>query len=493
MKAAIYARYSSDLQREESIEAQLLECRKFAAKHGMVVVKEYVDEAVSGQTDNREAFQQMIEDAQKKMFDVIIVHKVDRFARNRYDAAVYKALLEKDGVKVIYAAQPIDDTPEGLLLEGILESFAEYYSRNLATEVLKGLKQNALKAQFNGGFAPLGYDIINKQYVINEKEAQIVREIFNLYLQGYGYKKIAEILNSKGYRNKQGKPFVANSIGPILQNEKYAGIYTFNKTRRKYYHGKRNMKRKKPESEVIRIEDAIPAIISKEMFEAVQREIKRRAPQRGTSAKVREYLLSGLVFCLCGHRMVGYAQKRTKESERYFYYRCEKCQNSIKAEELEHQAIEVVKNQIFSDIDNLIAKIKDYIDKKEANVPNELRYLEKELRNTEQQMNNIVNMIAQGVASIQLGKKLQELETYAEGIKIRISELKNANKVNIEEIKKWLLELKQKFEQQENIKTILSLFIDRIVVSKDSVDFYTVVKKNLNNCAGRNGAEGMAH
>ena len=482
MKAASYARFSSDMQREESIEAQLMENRKYAEKHGIIIVKEYIDEAVSGQTDNRDAFQQMMEDAKKKLFDVIIVHKVDRFARNRYDAAIYKSMLTKYGVRVVYAAQPIDDTPEGSLLEGILEAFAEYYSKNLATEVLKGQKQNAFKAQFNGGFAPLGYDIVDKQYVINEKEAKIVREIFDLYLQGYGYKKIAEILNSKGYKNKQGKPFVYNSIPSILTNEKYAGIYVFNKTQRKYHNGKRNLKRKKPEHEIIRVEGGVPAIVPKEIFEAVQREMKRRAPERGKPQTIREYLLSGLVYCSCGNKMSGYSQKRSKDSENYyFYYRCTKCQNSIRAEDVERKVLNVIQTEIFNDIDGLMAKIVDYVSQKEAGIPEELKYLQNELKNTETQINNIVNMITNGIASIQLGKKLQELELYAEGIKNRISEIDVKEKLPTDAIKKWLLELKEKFEKNEDVKQILPIFIDKVIVNKDNILVQTGIKKNLNN------------
>jgi site-specific DNA recombinase len=482
MKAVIYARYSSDMQREESIEAQLMENRKYAEKHGIIIVKEYIDEAASGQTDNREAFQQMMEDAKKKLFDVIIVHKVDRFARNRYDAAIYKSMLMKYGIKVVYSAQPIDDTPEGSLLEGILEAFAEYYSKNLATEVLKGQKQNAFKAQFNGGFAPLGYDIVNKQYVVNEKEAQIVKEIFDLYLQGYGYKKVAEILNSKGYKNKQGKPFVYNSIPSILTNEKYAGIYVFNKTQRKYHKGKRNLKRKKPEHEIIRVEGGVPAIVPKEIFEAVQREIRKRAPERGKPQTIREYLLSGLVYCSCGSKMSGYSQKRSKDSENYyFYYRCTKCQNSIRAEELEKKVIEFVKTNIFNNIDELVNQIEKYVTQKESDLPNELKYLQRELKETEQQINNIVDMVAKGVASMQLAKKLQELEAYAEGIKNRLAELQNSNKISTTEIKSWLILLKQKFEHDEDIKNILPIFIDRIVVAKDNIEILAGIKKNLSN------------
>src|SRR5699024_9736064 len=148
IRAASYARFSSDNQREESVEAQLADNKKYAIKNNIVIVKEYIDRALTGRTDNREDFQQIITDAKKDKFDVVIVHKVDRFARNRYDSAIHKHTLKKHGVKVMYSAQAIDDSPEGVLMEGMLESFAEYYSLNLAQEVMKGMKQNAKKAKF---------------------------------------------------------------------------------------------------------------------------------------------------------------------------------------------------------------------------------------------------------------------------------------------------------------------------------------------------------
>lgn len=295
MRAVAYARFSSDNQREESIEAQIMDIKKYALKNNITVLREYVDEAISGRTFERKSFKRMIEDAKKNMFDLILVHKVDRFARNRYDAAIYKSILKKHNIKIKYVMQPIDDSPEGNLMEGILESFAEYYSENLANEVMKGLKINAKKAQFNGGYPPLGYDIAeDKTYIINEREARIVREIFDLYLDGIGYKKIADILNNKGYKNKRGKPFVFNSIPTILKNDKYCGIYTYNKTSRKYKNGRRNLKKYNKDEDIIRVEDGIPKIISKEKFNTAQQEIKKRTKSRGKKIAVREYILSGL-------------------------------------------------------------------------------------------------------------------------------------------------------------------------------------------------------
>lgn len=476
-KAASYARFSSDNQREESVEAQLYDNKKYAMKNNTIIVKEYVDRALTGRTDNREAFQQMIADAKKGHFDTVVVHKVDRFARNRYDSAIYKHNLKKHGVKVVYSAQAIDDSPEGVLMEGMLESFAEYYSLNLAQEVMKGMKENAKQAKFNGGIPPLGYDVDeNKNYIINEKEAYIVKEIFDLYLGGHGYKSIASILNAKGYTNKHGKPFVFNSIPGILKNPKYAGIYEFNKTSREYGDdGKRNIKKYKDEKDIIRHENAIPNIIPMEVFNMTQEELQRRARGRGKSKALRDYFLSGITVCgKCNRKMTGHSQRRVAGGEPYFYYRCTGCSNSIRCEVIEEKVLNELDELIFSDLDNILDKIHEYILENQKEVPKELKYLQNELKKTNDEIENIVNLIVKGIGSLELGKKLEQLEDYREMVQDRI------NIVNVEanipelELKEWLLSVKNDFDKRIDLKRIVSSFVREIRIYEETyeIDFF---------------------
>ena len=156
MKAVIYARYSSDSQREESIEGQLRECTAFAEKNGMTVLRHYIDRAYAAKTDDRPEFQNMIKDSGKKLFDVVIVWKLDRFARNRYDSARYKAMLKRNGVKVVSATEVISEGAEGIILEAVLAGYAEYYSADLSEKVIRGMTDNALKAKFTGGTTTVG-------------------------------------------------------------------------------------------------------------------------------------------------------------------------------------------------------------------------------------------------------------------------------------------------------------------------------------------------
>ncbi|MCR2045527.1 recombinase family protein, partial [Anaerosalibacter massiliensis] len=477
IKAASYARFSSDHQREESVEAQLYGNKKYAMKNNIIIVKEYIDRAMTGRTDNREAFQAMMSDAKKGYFDIIIVHKVDRFARNRYDSAVYKHNLKKHGVKVVYSAQTIDDSPEGVLMEGMLESFAEYYSLNLGQEVMKGLKENAKKAQFNGGIPPLGYDVNKyKKYVINDKESYIVKEIFDLYLSGKGYKQIANILNSKGYKNKRGKPFVFNSIPSILKNKKYIGVYEFNKTSRSYGDdGKRNVKKYKDEKDIIRLENAIPKIIPMEVFNMAQEELQRRAKGRGKSKALRDYFLSGITVCgKCNRKMTGHSQRRIKGGEPYFYYRCTGCNNSIRCEVIEKKVLDELNELIFSDLDSILDKIHKYILENQKKTPKELKYLQNELEKTNEEIENIVNLIVKGVGSLELGKKLEQLEEYREMIQDRINIVNVKAAVPESELREWLLNVKKDLDKGTNLKKIVSSFVREIRIYEETyeIDFF---------------------
>ena len=147
-RAAIYARFSSNNQREESIDAQVRAITEYANKNGYVIVKSYIDEAFSATTDQRPAFLEMIKECEDDIFDVILIHKLDRFARNRYDSAIYKRMIQDNDIRLISVLENIDDSPESVMLESTLEAVAEYFSRNLAREVRKGLKENALKPAF---------------------------------------------------------------------------------------------------------------------------------------------------------------------------------------------------------------------------------------------------------------------------------------------------------------------------------------------------------
>lgn len=301
MNAVIYARYSSDKQTEQSIEGQLRYCEQYANQHGYNIIDTYIDRAISGTSDNRPSFQKMIADSSKKQFQFVIVWKLDRFSRNRYDSAIYKNKLKKNGVKVLSATEGIGEGDESIILEAVLEAMAETYSRQLSQNVRRGLKESALKANSTGGTVPLGYRLENGKLVIDERTALAVKSIFKQYSEGVSKTKIAEDLNKRGYRTRQGKPFTVNSFSTILQNRKYLGTYHYDD---------------------IEIEGGCPALIDEALFNKCceRAKLNKRAPGHGKAAA--EYLLNGKAFCgYCGSPMVG-DSGTSKTGNRYYYYSC---------------------------------------------------------------------------------------------------------------------------------------------------------------------------
>lgn len=215
-RAVIYARYSSDRQSEQSIEGQVHVCTDFAKNNDYVIVGSYIDRAMTGTNDNRAEFQQMIKDSAKNKFEYILVYKLDRFSRNRYDSVMNKSILKKNGVKLVSATEPISEKPEGIILESLLEGMAEYYSVELSQKVKRGMKESRSKGLFTGGNRMYGYDIINQRYVINEEEASIIRRIFREYTSGIRIKEIVNSLNNEGIRTLLGKKMTPGRVSYIL-------------------------------------------------------------------------------------------------------------------------------------------------------------------------------------------------------------------------------------------------------------------------------------
>ena len=262
MKAVIYARYSSDSQREESIEGQIRECTAFAEKNGITILRHYIDRAYSAKTDNRPEFQNMIKDSSKKLFDMVIVWKLDRFARNRYDSARHKATLKKNGVKVVSATEVISDGAEGIILESVLEGYAEYYSADLSEKVIRGLTDNALKCKYNGGTLPIGYIIDEEQHFqIDPLAAPFVLDAFKKYDKGATMTEIRDWLNESGVINSRGQPLNYGSVQSMLKNRRYIGEFKYRD---------------------IIVPDGIPVIGPQELFDRVQKKMEqnKKAPAR---------------------------------------------------------------------------------------------------------------------------------------------------------------------------------------------------------------------
>ena len=249
-KVVIYARFSSEKQNEQSIDGQLRYCTAYATQHQMEIVHSYIDRATSGRsTKNRDEFLQMIEDSKKRGFSKILVWKLDRFARNRYDAAIYRKQLEQYNVKLVSVTENMGDGPEALIMEAIVEAMAQMYSQVLSQNVIRGMRESALNGQSTGGVIPLGYKIQDKKLTINYETAPAAKYIFESFLNGISYKEIADNLNNRGYKTTSGKAFNKNSFHRLLKNPVYIGTYQY--------------------MDIIK-ENAVPAIIDKDTFDKVQ-------------------------------------------------------------------------------------------------------------------------------------------------------------------------------------------------------------------------------
>lgn len=392
--AVIYARYSSSGQREESIEGQLRECHEFARRNGLTVVGEYTDKALTGRTDKRPDFQRMLRDSERGVFKAVICWKMDRFARNRYDSAMYKYKLKKNGVRIFYAKESIPEGPEGIILESVMEGYAEYYSENLSQNVKRGYYDSALELK------TLGQTVLglrkgpDGRFEIDPATAPIVRRIFEEYAAGDSAKEIYTRLNNEGYRTSRGGLFNKNSLRRILQNEKYIGVYEYKD---------------------IRVEGGIPAIVDRELFDKVQAMVKRhhRAPaaQRETS-----FLLTSKLFCgHCGEPMTGDGGTG-RSGKVYYYYTCNgrrahKCQKERAAKDwIERLVVNELVDLIHSDdfVNEVADRCMEFQQREKDQ--SALHALEARQKENEKAIKNMLAAIEAGIITPSTKSRLMELE-----------------------------------------------------------------------------------
>ena len=410
MKAIIYARYSSAGQREESIEGQIRECTSYAEKHGFTVVDHYIDKALSGKTDKRPAFQKMMRDSESQKFQAVIMYTLDRFARNRYDSALYKARLKRNGVQVLYAMQPISDDPEGIILESVLEGFAEYFSANLSRNVRRGMMENALKGLAPAGNSRfLGYRINEeKKFEIDPHEALIVKTIFEMYADGKKRKEIVDYCNSKGWKTSRGIDFSYNSLPSILDNDRYTGVYRYMD---------------------VEIEGGIPPIIDRELFERVQKKKKRSYRGRTGVVAPDGYLLTTKLFCgHCGAPMLGESGK-SKSGKMYFYYKCfskkkggDCDKKPEKKDVIENAIIKYTVEEVLTDknIEIISKKVAEILEK-ESNDKSNLIFLQQSLKDVEFSTSNLLKAIEQGIVTPTTKSRLFDLEEEKAELEILIA------------------------------------------------------------------------
>ena len=392
--AVIYARYSSSGQREESIEGQLRECRAFAKRNGFRIVGEYVDKALTGKTDKRPDFQRMLHDSDRGIFKAVICWKLDRFARNRYDSAIHKYKLKKNGVRLYSAKEMIPEGPEGIILESVMEGYAEYYSENLSQNIKRGNYDNALERK------TLGHKLLglrrgsDGRYEIDPATAPIVLRIFEEYAAGEPAKDICERLNAEGYHTSRGAQFNKNSLRSILKNEKYVGVYEYRD---------------------IRDENGIPPIVSRELYEKCQ--IKLAEHHHSPSAqRDTPFLLTAKLFCgHCGEPMTGDGGTG-KSGKTYYYYTCnnrkrKKCNKERAPKDwIEKLVVDELVALVHSDdfVNEVADRCMEYQSREKDR--SALHALEARQRENEKAINNMLAAIEAGIITPSTKSRLVELE-----------------------------------------------------------------------------------
>ena len=456
MTAVIYARYSSDNQREESIEGQIRECTAYAEKNGITIVKHYIDRALSAKTDNRPEFQQMIKDSEKRLFGIVLVWKLDRFARNRYDSAHYEYQLERNHVKLVSATEPISEGPAGIMVKSMLTGMAEYYSAELSEKVVRGMTENVLKGKYNGGTIPIGYTVDEEKFFqIDPLKAPFVVEVFQRYNDGATMKELMNWLNDSGVTTNRNQKFTYNSIQTLLTNRRYIGENRFKD---------------------IVMPDSIPVIIEKELFDSVQDKIakNRRAPARHKAED--DYLLTTKLFCgMCGAMMFGECGTSRNKNVHHYY----KCANAKRTKTCKKKTVrkewleDLVVNETMKMIrdDDSIQSIVDAVMILQEQENTVLPLLEKQMKDIENGIENLLNAIQAGVLTSSTKGRLEKLEAQQKELEIRIAEEKLAKpKVSAEFVKFWLTNFRK---LDPNVKshreTLINTFVNAVYLYDEKV------------------------
>ena len=457
MKAVIYARYSSDSQREESIEGQLRECTEYAERNGITILRSYIDRALSARTADRPEFQNMIKDSEQKLFDVVLIWKLDRFSRDRYDSAHYKRILKKNGVKVVSVKENISDGPEGIILESMLEGYAEYYSAELSEKVVRGMTDNALKCKFNGGMMPIGYVIDAEQHFqIDPLTAPFVLEAFKRYDGGETISSIMNWLNEQGLTNTRGRKMTFNSVGHILHNRRYIGEFRYR--------------------DVI-VPDGIPAIVPQDLFDRVQEKLakNKKAPARHKAED--DYLLTTKLFCgYCGAYLCG-ESGTSRTGKVHHYYKCvsvkkkrtECHKKPVRKEWIEDLVVGETMKMVMDDkaIEAIVSMLMDLQDRDNVNVP----LYEQQLREADTAISNLLNAIQQGILTRSTKARLEELENRRDELENRLACEKLAKpKVSAEFMTFWLHRFRKlDVRQQSHRKMLIDTFINAIFLYDDKM------------------------
>lgn len=478
LRAAIYVRYSSENQRDGySVEYQLEECQSYINSQGYDFIKSYIDEAVSGKsTKDRNAFFELLADVKKGLYDVVIVYKYSRFARNLMEATLYRQQIEKNGAKLVSAMERIDDsTPEGRMMRNIIMTMDEYYSDNLSTFVQSSMYTAAKSGKYLGGILPYGFKVNEEnKFIENKEEADIVRRIFDLKIAGMSAIEIVRTLHADGLRSRTGKKFTRSFVSKMFKNERYIGTYKY------------EIKGYDP----IFIKNAFDPIIDINKWNAVQEILKKenRNPYIKSRLGKRIYPLVGLMYCgSCGEPFRGNGRRHKLKSGEYnenVYYTCRgqhvhnDCKiGSVRKDTIEDFVFGKIKELILNEnvVDDIAKMVYESLDKDDGNLSNEIHDLKKEKSQIEKKQESLLDLFLDGSISKEvLNKKSNELQEELKDIEslLKSKEFSLANEVTLDRVKDYLFEMIKQLENaDDNVKkTIASQFVEKIIVNEGEIN-----------------------
>ena len=448
--AVIYARYSSHSQTEMSIEGQLDECRRYAEEHDLLVVQEYIDRAQSATTDKRPNFQRMIEDSRYGSFDIILVYQFDRFARNVNDSGYYRKILSDRGVSVVSAMENIASDSSGIITQGMIDTMNQWYSAQLSEKVNRGMRQKAAQGKYTGGPLSFGYTIDeDSYYVLDPVTAPIVKEIFERYADGENGTEIMKDLNERGIKTTKGLPFSKNSLQTILRNERYKGTYVYDD---------------------IKIPDAVPRIVSDELFDSVQEKLALK--KRGHRPATEDYLLTGKLYCgHCKDPMNG-TSGTSKNGLTHRYYKCvnspKSCdKKNIRKDFIELLVVETCRQMLSLEvIDEIVAAIIEQ-NKEDQESPVVIG-LKSEIKDIEVRIEKLLDQIEDG-GSTRLTERLRQREDDLDRLNRQLSREQAKQKyLDPEVAREFLEDLRDgKYDNENYRKMLIRSLVDKIYLYDD--------------------------
>ena len=458
----IYARYSSHNQKEESIEQQIAECTEFAEKNGIRIIGIYADKAVSGRSDRRPNFQRMMRDAEKRHFQIVVAYKSNRIARNMLNALQYEAKLDSFGIKTLYAKEEFGNTAAGRFALRTMMNVNQFYSENMGEDIKRGMVDNATECKVNG-MLPLGYvKGEDGKYAIAADEAAVVREIYDSVLKDIPLAEIARSLNQRGIRTKLGRDWNKNSFHILLKNDNYIGVYRH--------------------SGVV-VEDGIPPILDKEVFEAVQEKLTNKKKTAGRRSANGEYLLTGKLFCgYCGSYMIG-VSGTGENGTVHNYYQCQKrhaegrCEKkNVRRDFIEKLIARLTQDYILQD--DTIEWIADSTMSFQAMARREsgVAQLERDLADNRKVAKNIMAAIEQGIITETTKARLLEVEGTIHDLERSLSIAKAASQPI--ERERVVFSLEQMREgnvgSKDHQKKLIDTFVKSVTLWDDriQIDYY---------------------